>query len=224
MSLVDVLQERFPIVVPAKATTHDGFRNWLIEERADKPGLIAYLGGDLFIDMGPEELETHNNIRTEVGTAVYGLNKRLKRGTYYASGALVSNRRAKLSTEPDGTFVLWATLESGRVRLPSRGTGEFMELLGSPDWIMEVVSESSLAKDTQELPDLYHKARVGEYWLINPLGEEIDFQILRWQKSGYKRVPIKDGWQRSPLFGCWFRLTRQEDRLGDWEYTLEARE
>jgi hypothetical protein len=74
------------------------------------------------------------------------------------------------------------------------------------------------------LPPLYHKAKVGEFWLINALGEEIDFRIQRWKEEGYKRVPVRDGWQRSPLFGCWFRLTRQEDRLGYWEYTLEVRE
>jgi Uma2 family endonuclease len=148
----------------------------------------------------------------------------LKKGTFYAAGALVSNRRAELSTEPDGTFVLWETFRSGRLKLLSRRPGEYMELLGSPDWVMEVVSESSLAKDTERLPRLYHKARISEYWLINALGEEIDFQLLRWQKTGYKRVPVKDGWQRSPLFCCWFHLTRQEDRLGYWEYTLEVRE
>lgn len=224
MSLVDDLDERVP--VPANVTTHARFRQWLIEEWGDRPGRICYLAGDLYIDMSPDEIETHNKIKLETSTGIVMLNKRLKKGTFYADGTLITHRKARLSTVPDGAFVLWETLQLGLVKPKARKRHpeEFTELIGSPDWIMEIVSRTSLKKDTQRLPRLYHKAGIGEYWLINALGEEIDFQILRWREAGYKRVPVKDGWQRSPVFGCWFRLTRQEDRLGYWEYTLEVRE
>lgn len=220
------LAEPVAIEVPARAATHRGFRKWLIEDRADQPGRICYLAGDLFIDMSAGEIETHNKIKAEISSTLIVLNKRLKKGTFYVDGAQVSHLKSGLTTVPDGAFVLWETLESGRVKLKPRKdrSGEFVELVGSPDWIMEIVSRTTLHKDTIRLPRLYHQAHIGEFWRINALGSEIDFRILRWQKSGYRRMPADDGWQRSPLFGCSFRLARQEDRLGYWEYTLEARE
>ncbi len=224
MSAVDVFEEQFPLVVPARATTHAGFRQWLIEERVDKPGLICFFDGDLFIDISPEEIGTHNALRLEVDYCIIGLNKQRKMGVYYGRGALLTNVEAGLSTEPDGVFVREETFESGRVTRVRQPTGEVMELLGSPDWVLEIVSRTTVRKDTITLPRLYHRARIGEYWLISALDGGIDFRILRWQEAGYKRVPVRDGWQRSPLFGCWFRLTREEDRMGYWEYTLEVRE
>jgi Uma2 family endonuclease len=212
--------------VPARAKTHAGFREWLIEEWGDRPGRICYLDGDLFIDMSPDEIETHNKIKTEISSALVVLNKRLKRGTFFSDGTLVTNRKAHLSTVPDGTFVLWETRQSGRVKLKERKRypGEFVELIGSPDWVLEIVSRTSLSKDTQNLPPLYHKAEISEYWLVSALSGEIDFQVFRWREDGYRRAAAKDGWQRSVVFGCWFRLTRRKDRLGEWEYTLELRE
>ena len=51
----------------------------------------------------------------------------------------------------------------------------------------------------------------------------IVFTILLRRKNGYAAAPVKDGWQRSKVFGRSFRLTRQRDEFGLWEYTLEVR-
>jgi Uma2 family endonuclease len=37
-----------------------------------------------------------------------------------------------------------------------------MELEGTPDWVLEVVSQSSVAKDTKWLRESYHKAGIPE--------------------------------------------------------------
>src|SRR5687767_6004468 len=103
MSLVHGLEDHPRI--PASARTHAGFRKWLIEEWGDRPGRICYLAGELFIDMSPDEIQTHNQIKTETSTTLVMLNKRLKKGTFYSDGTLVTNRPARLSTVPDGTFV-----------------------------------------------------------------------------------------------------------------------
>ena len=152
------------------------------------------------------------------------LARKIRRGTFYADGTLVTYKQAELSTEPDGMFVLWTTLESGRIQLVRRKDhdDEFTELVGTPDWVLEVVSRTSVRKDNVVLRGVYHRAKIPEYWLITAFGPEIDFQILRWRKTGYAAMPIRDGWRRSPLFDCRFRLTRQRDRVGHWEYTLES--
>ena len=66
---------------------------------------------------------------------------------------------------PDGSFVKWATSRSGRVRfIPRRDReGQYIEIRGAPDWILEVVSFSSVQKDTFELPISYHRAGIPEF-------------------------------------------------------------
>ena len=54
------------------------------------------------------------------------------------------------------------------------------------------------------------------------IDQEIDFQILHWRKKGYVAAPQKGGWQRSRVFGYGFRLERQRDDMGLWDYTLQV--
>jgi Uma2 family endonuclease len=99
-----------------------------------------------------------------------------------------------------------------------------MEIEGSPDAVVEIVSNSSVVKDLRDLRDAYHRARIREYWLIDARGEEIEFEILLWRKSGYAQSAIHDGWRQSRVFGRRFRLTRKQDRVGVWKYKLESKE
>jgi Uma2 family endonuclease len=98
-----------------------------------------------------------------------------------------------------------------------------MEIVGSPDMVSEIVSDSSVTKDTRELLSAYHRARIREYWLIDARGDHIQFQILHWRKSAYALSVAEDDWQRSRVFGRSFRLTRKQDRSGMYKYKLESR-
>ena len=89
---------------------------------------------------------------------------------------------------------------------------------------MEVVSDSSVIKDTQLLRRAYHRAHIQEYWLLDAREDDILFQILHWRKSGYMPGPNKDGWQRSKIFARNFKLIRKPARHGLWKYTLLVRE
>jgi Uma2 family endonuclease len=213
------------VVVPPSAHTLDGFRTWAKSDDFPERGRISFLDREIFIDMSPEEIETHGKVKGEIGYVLVGLNKRTKRGEFYPDGTLVTNVEANLSTEPDATFVTWEGLESGRVRLiPREGEeGQYIELEGSPDWILEIISKSSVRKDTKQLRKQYHLARVSEYWLVDARHEEIDFQILVHHKSGYVAASNRGGWQTSPVFGRQFRLVRRRGRLNHWEYTLEVK-
>jgi Uma2 family endonuclease len=95
--------------------------------------------------------------------------------------------------------------------------------LGTPDWVLEVVSDSSVEKDTEQLREAYHRAGIPEYWLIDAWGDKIDFTILIHRKPGYGAAQVKNNWQRSKVFGRDFCLTRKEDEFGLWEYTLALR-
>jgi Uma2 family endonuclease len=220
-----VLQDQQQIRVPTGAFTLEGFRQWALSDQFPQRGRISFLGQEILIDMSPEEYQTHGQVKVEVGRVIPNLNVQLQLGKFFPDRTLLINKAANLSTEPDAAFATWDTLESGRARLvPRLQEGEeYWELQGAPDWVLEIVSKSSVVKDTRLLRAQYHQAGITEYWLIDARGEEIDFQILLHQPSGYVRAPRRRGWQQSRVFGHSFRLERRRGRLGLWEYTLHAR-
>jgi Uma2 family endonuclease len=212
------------IRIPATATTLAGFREWVMSDDFPEHGRISYVQGEIFLDMSPEELDTHNKIKYEVSYAIIKLNKELDLGEFHGDGMLLLNDAAGLSTEPDGAFATWESYEAGRVRLIERRRrpGQYTELQGTPDWVLEVVSRSSVEKDTKSLREAYHRAGIPEYWIIDARSEAIDFQILRYRRDRYVAVSPREGWLRSRVFGRGFLLERQRNRQGRWSYTLRV--
>ena len=41
--------------------------------------------------------------------------------------------------------------------------------LGAPDWIIEILSPHTSAKDLRQKFDVYEKSKVGEYWVADPV-------------------------------------------------------
>jgi Uma2 family endonuclease len=130
-----------------------------------------------------------------------------------------------LATEPDGMFVSTAARRDGRAVVregrPERKKGLVVE--GTPDMVLEVVSPSSVRKDTVELPDLYWQAGIPEYWLVDPRGNEPRFALYAHTPRGYRSVRPVGGWRKSAVFGASFRLVQATDDFGLPEYTLETR-
>ena len=216
---------RPPITIPSTACDHEGFRAWATSDDFPQSGKISFFDGILFIDMSPEELETHNQVKTAVTSGIYLIVDEADSGRLYSDRTLVTNVQAGLSTEPDATFVSWESLERSRVRLVPRKDhpGEYMEVEGSPDWVLEIISRSSWRKDTQTLRALYAKARIREYWLIDALGEQLQLQILHLRGAKYVAAPQRGEWQRSKVFGREFLLIRTRTKLGYWRYQLKSR-
>ena len=217
--------DAFPIHVPASAATFAGFRAWATSDEFPESLRASFISQELVIDMSPEELESHNKVKSEVSAVVATLIKRLDTGEFYGDGTLVTNEAAELSTEPDATFVAWESFEANKVRLVERKDrpDQFIELVGTPDWVLEVVSRSSVKKDTELLLDAYHRAGIPEYWIIDAPFDEVSFQILRRRRDRYVVIKPSDGWYRSAVFHQSFRLRRRKNRLGRWAYTLEAK-
>jgi Uma2 family endonuclease len=86
--------------------------------------------------------------------------------------------------------------------------------------VLEVVSRSSVQKDTRNLREDYWQAGVREYWLIDARTDPLPFDILRHTPKGYRATAKKDGWLRSVVFGKSFRLLRRISALG---HPLEKR-
>jgi Uma2 family endonuclease len=213
------------VSLPGSALTLDGFSAWAASKEFPEGGKVSFMGKEIFFDMSPEELETHNAVKTTVVNGIVNLNEELDLGRVFSDGTLIRNDAAKLSTEPDGTFVAWEGLESKRVILVPRKEryGEYTELRGSPDWVLEVVSYTTVRKDTRQLRQKYYRAGVAEYWLIDARGEEIDFKLLVRGRRGFVAAKRSGGWQQSRVFGRRFRLERQRGRLSLWRYTLHVK-
>jgi Uma2 family endonuclease len=213
------------VVIPASALTLAGFRAWAASDDFPERGRVCFLGDEVFIDMSPEEIETHLKLKGEIAKGMLLLVEKEDLGEFYCDGVLITHPTAGLSCEPDASFVTWEDLASGRVRsVPREGVeGQYIEIEGTPRWVLEIVSNSSVGKDTRKLRDLYYQAGVAEYWIIDARGADILFQILVRGESEYVEVAPRRGWVRSQVFDRRFRLTRTRGRLKRWKYRLEAR-
>jgi Uma2 family endonuclease len=209
--------------IPSWVQDLQSFRRWALSDDVPEKLRVCYLKGEVWIDMSKEQLFSHNQVKTEYTLVLAGLAKAGRLGRYCADGMLLSNEEADLSAGPDGVFLSRESLESKRVRLVEGREGGYVELEGSPDMVLEVVSTSSVEKDTETLHELYWKAGIREYWLVDARGERLSFDIFRHTSKGYVRTRPQGGWLKSAVFGKSFRLTRQDDEQGNPEYTLEVR-
>lgn len=207
--------------MPAGSMTLDEFRQWTYADDFPRNAAIAYLGGEIFIDMSPERIDSHASPKVELFIVLGSLVRKKKKGRIFFDRTRVVHVGAKVSNEPEAFFVTWATLDKGslqRIRTPDGK--DFIEFEGTPDWIMEIVSPSSVTKDTKKLRKRYHRAGIGEYWLIDARAEDVEFQILVRGDDDYEPAERDGGWQVSQVFGKKFRLRRINDERGDVDYRL----
>ena len=217
------VREEYAIRIPASARTLDGFREWI--RTADLPPCcrVSYLGGEVYIDMSPERIGSHSAVKVEITAVLYRLVQAADLGVFLPDGTLVTNRAADIANEPDALFLAAATLATGRARLvPAADGRDFVEVEGSPDMVLEVISPSSVGKDTIRLRERYHAAAIPEYWLIDARGDDLRFDLFRHTPNGYEATAATDGWLPSAVFGRQFRLDRARDRFGLWTYTLHV--
>jgi Uma2 family endonuclease len=200
------------------------FRRWYHSGEFPEEGRIDYIQGAVWVDMTMEQVFTHVLIKTAITVALGGLANAEDLGLYLTDGLRLSNEGADLSAEPDGTFISNQSMEDANIQLiEDRREEGYTEIEGVPDMVLEIVSNSSVRKDTQRLFKAYWDAGIREYWLVDVRGERLDFTIYRHTPKGYVAVRKRDGWLKSQAFGRSFRLTRGEDRFGHPRYSLDVR-
>lgn len=210
--------------IPQDALSFQGFQVWAESEEFPETGRIDYLAGDVEVDMSPEDLHTHGIVKGAIYAALHFLVAG-RLGEVYVDRARVTSRFVDLSVEPDVVVVLWESLESGQVRYVSAAIQEpdrFSKMEGAPDVVVEVVSDSSEAKDFKRLPPLYAQAGVPELWLADARQGKVRFQIRSLQGGRYISIePDAEGWIASPRLGLSFRLVRSRTPFETWHYMLE---
>jgi len=221
-----VLDER--VRIPLGLSSLEEFRAWARSDDFPEQGRIDYIDGDLEVETSPEDLFTHGTLKTALTAAILDRVRQLDLGHLLSDRARVSHRAAQLSVEPDLVLISHAAIETGCVTLVPKAGGppdRFIEIEGTPDLIVEIVSDSSVTKDRRRLYAAYHAAGVPEYWLVDARGEQLSFQINTLAADQYQSAAVDaEGFQDSAVLSCHYQLRRHRGKGGYWQYTLDAKQ
>jgi Uma2 family endonuclease len=146
------------VAVPSWVNDLESFRRWSDHDDFPEKGRISYLCGEVWVDMSKEQLFTHNEVKSEINAVLKTLVRSTRSGRTFGNGAFVSNEEADISNQPDGMYVSFESIMEGRVRIIEGKDEGYVELEGSPDMVLEVVSRSSVKKDTEILRKAYAAA------------------------------------------------------------------
>ncbi len=203
------------------------FRRWALSDDFPQRGRIDYIAGKIEVDMSPEDYYTHGKLKSRVANEIINRVDELDLGDTLIAETRISDVPADLSAEPDVVVITYQAFDESRVRLIPKASGEegrFVEVEGGPDLVVEIVSDSSVKKDTVRLPKAYFLAGVREYWLIDARGEELSFQLLRRGSAAFEPTPTDaDGYQRSEVLDAHYRLDRSRHKRGHWVYQLRLK-
>ncbi|REJ95492.1 MAG: Uma2 family endonuclease [Planctomycetota bacterium] len=211
--------------IPLWIANLDDFRRWTHSEDFPEQGRIDYVDGRIEVDTMVEDPFLYGTPKVEIARVIANRVKQQDLGDVFIDATRVACPAAGLSVEPDLIFVSHSSIKSGRVTLvdsPSGKPGSYIEILGPPDLVLEVVSNSSVQKDTVRLLDDYHKAGVPEYWLVDARAEDqLSFAIWTWHENGFEQSPTdQDGYQRSEVLNASYRFERTRRPDGRWTYDL----
>lgn len=178
--------------------------------------------------MAPEDLFCHGTLKSEIAAVLQRRVKQGGRGHLFIDRTRVSSPQADFSVEPDVVFLSYEALKTGRARLIPKsggGPGRYVEIEGAPDLIVEIVSDTSVTKDTRRLPTAYFQAGVPEFWLVDARPKKPLLIVHQRGPEGYVPAPCsEDGFQRSEVFGCGFRLECRRGPFDDLVFDLQEQE
>ena len=219
----------YDLEIPMDIANLDDFRKWAQSEQFPESGRIDFLGNRIEVDMSPEDLFCHGTAKMEISTVLYLHVQQEKLGFVFTDRARISSPAANLSVEPDIIFLSHESRRSDRTRLVPKASGQegrYVEIEGAVDLVVEIISDSSVTKDTKRLPAAYYQAGVCEFWLVDARSDDLQFQIHHRGESQFEPArPDEDGFQFSQVFQRRYRLERHvqpPDNL--WQYDLQEAE
>ena len=210
--------------IPLGLMALDDFRRWSHASDFPPNGRIDFVGDDIEVDMSPEDLFAHGTLKGKIYSTLLEIVEQRDLGHLFTDSTRICNATAAISAEPDILFISHESLDTDRVSLVPKASGEpdrFVEIEGSPDLIIEIVSDSSFQKDRQRLWKAYFQAGVTEYWIVDARQDPLWFQLNQAGDSEFEPVvDDKDGFLASGVFGCRFRIDRNRSPRGYWRYDV----
>jgi hypothetical protein len=209
--------------IPAEFSNLSSFRRWCMSPAYPERGDVFWIDGDIWVSDELEDFSTHNAIKTEIIRVLGNWAKAVDLGYVYSDGMRLVHPRASLSVEPDAMYASFESVESRRVQLKPNKKDRILELVGSPEMVLEVTSDSSVSKD-ERLEQKYFAAGVIEYWRVDARGKKIRFDILMRGPGGFVATPRQGGRIHSTVFDRTFELLVKTGRIGLPNFTLDVSE
>jgi Uma2 family endonuclease len=226
MSTMTFIADNARVSVPSRVLdpmSLDEFRNWVGGEDLPEKCVVYYVRGEWGIDVSKELILTHGGVKTAVASALFEWASSRDLGHYFANGVLLVNSAAKLACNPERLYVSFDAIKDGRIVAVERKVTGHVEWLGKPDMVLEVISASSVKKDTSLLLKGYGEAGAEEYWLVDARAEKPTFRILTRGAKGFVDVKPTAGWHKSAVFGASFKFVKSKDPLGNPRFRLEIK-
>lgn len=216
------------IRLPGPPPSFEAVRAWKNSDDRPTTGRYTYLGDRFEIDLTMESLNSHSTPKVEIASALRNWAKQGRRAVVTVDAFSLVEPSVDLSCEPDVLLVLRDSIQAGRVTLTPKVNreGEWTEAVGAADLVVEVVSDSSTAKDVRLEPPLLFAAGVREFWRADCRGERCELAVMSRGAVGWEPVEEDaDGFRRSAVLGQAVRLARLPDEEdGIVEFDLELRE
>ena len=221
LHLPDVGPDRTGLNVPGAALAgFEAFRAWKLSDHCPEWGKFEWVGGRPRLEVMPESLISRGVPKLKIAVT---LDRRVEEddlGLCFTDSTVVTSPEGavrRVNCEPDFAFLSHEAILSGRVTLtPKVGReGDFTEIVGPPDVIAELRSDSSTRKDTVDLPADLFALGVTEYWLADARADPPGLTIHVRGAEGFEPVEIDaDGFAASGAFGRRYRLETHAGRSG----------
>ena len=140
------------------------------------------IGGDLYVT--PVPVPKHQQLSGRLYVACYGWVTPRKLGLIYPAPLDVLLGEHD-TVEPDLVFIAQDRLHIVK--------DKFVQ--GPPDLLVEILSPSTRARDEKLKANLYARAGVREYWLVDP--DQAAIQVYALADGDYRLLPNQDGRARS---------------------------
>jgi Uma2 family endonuclease len=211
--------ERELISVPREVTDLESFRRWFQSEEFPSEAKVTYFDGNVLVEQIMERI-LHSEIKSQLHIDIGHRVRQHNLGKTHCDRMRFTNIEADLSVEPDIMFYSHASKSSGRVKITDGDATT--EVLGSPELIVEVVSNSSSKKDEQILPVKYYQAGVMEYWIVDSRKSPV-MTIMKRGKQGFITSSSQDGWHHSEVLAAQCRLVLSPADAATTDVSLEMR-
>ena len=140
---------------PKGSYTYADYLTWRFEQ------MVELIKGKLFI-LSPPPASRHQKIVS--GLSAYILPAFLKSKCH----AFVAPFDVRLVKERIGDKEILSVVQPDICVICDESKIDERGCLGSPDWIIEIISPATAKKDFNEKYNLYQENGVKEYWIVNP--------------------------------------------------------
>lgn len=131
------------------------------------------------------------------------------------------HKRADLSSEPDVVFITDESLTDGTALVKDGDAS--LEIEGSPDLVVEIISPTSKYKDDEVLRKKYWQAGVKEYWIADSRKAPTLTILKRNGKKYVAGAADAQGWMRSSVLKAQCRLVTQPGPVATTRVNLELK-